>query len=307
MNNLYVSTACLKGDKSYNRVIEEFHNNGIDNIELTGVHPHLEDSALEGLIKGYKEKGINFTFHNYFPPPKKPMVLNYISTNPKVRKECKEIISSAISLAKRTGVKVYAFHPGYYREADVNPKGYFDFLGERRKSFDYGFEVFKNDFVSFYKSLEIDNDQSEVCLGFENLFPNADGTNDSFMCNYDEISKIFKQAEKDNINLKLLIDLGHLAISSNIMGFDKYEFIEKIVKEFGHRIFEVHISENDGKNDLHNRIKENSWQLRALEIFKKLKNFKKIIFTYESRGMSIEEIKNDVHLINQRLLTNEKS
>ena len=109
MNNLFVSTACLKGEKSYERVINEFLNNDIENIELTGVHPYLENNKLEKLIKYYKNKGANFTFHNYFPPPKEPIVLNYLTENSELKKKCQNIITNAVSLAKKTDVKVYAF------------------------------------------------------------------------------------------------------------------------------------------------------------------------------------------------------
>ena len=86
------------------------------------------------------------------------------------------------------------------------------------------------------------------------------------------------------------------------MKFDKDEFLKKIVDKYGDRIFEIHISENDGVRDLHSRIYKDSWQLKALGYFKKLPHFEKIIFTYESRGMSIKEIKNDLQLIKQNLI-----
>jgi len=302
MSNIFVSTACLKGDKSYDRVINEFLNNGIKNIELTGVHPYTENDVLEKLIINYINKGINFTFHNYFPPPKDPIVLNYLTQNSELKIECQNIIRNAISLAKKTGVKTYAFHPGYYREAEINKKGYFDFFETDRKNFDYGFDVFKKDFVNFYKTLELGDKKNDVCLGFENLFPNPDGTNDSFMCNFEEISKVFDHAEKEKINLKLLIDLGHLAISANHLKFDRNEFLTNIINNYGDKIFEIHISENDCISDLHNRININSWQLSALKLFKKLDNFKKIIFTYESREMLISEIKDDLNLIKKSLI-----
>jgi len=302
MNNLFVSTACLKGEKSYDRVIKEFLNNNIKNIELTGVHPYLENSKLEELITDYTNKGAKFTFHNYFPPPNIPIVLNYLTESQELKKKCKNIIKNAVSLAKKTNVKIYAFHPGYYREATINKKGYFDFFGNKRKNFEYGLKIFKDDFISFYKSLEIDSDNSGFQLGFENLFPNPDGSNDSFMCDYEEISKIFDLARAENINLKLLIDLGHLTISSNFLKFDKKEFLTKVINNYGDRIFEVHISENDGVRDLHNRINKNSWQLEALNYFKKLPHFEKIIFTYESRGMTVNEINNDLELIKKNLV-----
>jgi len=301
MKNLYISTACLKGDKDYDRVINEFKDNGITNIELTGVHPFLEMEELEKKLNYYIKQGINFTFHNYFPPPKDPIVLNYLTTNSDLKKECKKIISNAIHLAKKTGTTVYAFHPGYYREANMNPKGYFDFYGKDRKNFDYGFDIFKNDFIEFYKSLKIDKNINKINLAFENLFPNPDGSNDSFMCTYEEIEKIFLEADKNNINLNLLIDLGHLAISSNLLNFDKINFLNKVIDNFGNKIIEIHISENDFKNDLHNRVYKGSWQLDALTMFKKLPNFKNICFTMESRGLSISEIKNDQNLIAEKI------
>lgn len=301
MNNIFVSTACLKGDKSYDRVLNEFLNNEIKNIELTGVHPYTDENVLEKLIKNYMNKGARFTFHNYFPPPKKPIVLNYLTQNPELKMKCQEIIRNAINLAKKTGVKIYAFHPGYYREAEMNEKGYFDFFGNERRNFEYGLDVFKKDFVNFYKTLKIGSKQNDISLGFENLFPNPDGTNDSFMCTFEEISKVFNHAKKENIKLKLLIDLGHLAISANFLKFDRIEFLNNVLNNYGDNIFEVHISENDGVRDLHNRINVDSWQLDALKLFKRLKNYNEIIFTYESRGMTISEIKDDLKLIKKIL------
>ena len=149
-----------------------------------------------------------------------------MTTNYKLKEGCKNIILNAINLAKKTGTNIYAFHPGYYREAKINPKGYFDFLEKIEKTLVTDLIFFKNDFINFYKSLNIDK-ENKVQLGFENLFPNADGSNDSFMCTYDEIEKIFLEAEKNKINLKLLIDLGHLAISANILKFDKYDFLKR--------------------------------------------------------------------------------
>ena len=101
MKNIFVSTACLKGKKNYSRVVGTYLNNGINNIELTGVHPYKKINLLEKTINYYKKKGAKFTFHNYFPPPKKPIVLNYLSKNIKERKKAKKIIKNSIFLAKK--------------------------------------------------------------------------------------------------------------------------------------------------------------------------------------------------------------
>jgi sugar phosphate isomerase/epimerase len=299
MKKIFVSTACLKGDKSYERVLETYINAGIKNIELTGVHPYLKFDELSKLINEYKNKGIQFTFHNYFPPPKDPIVLNYLSKNKKDKKDSEEIISKAIKLAKETQTSIYAYHPGYLREADINQKGYFDFKGSSRIDFEEGLKIYKSDFINFYDKLNLDND---TFLGIENLFPNDDGTNDSFLCTYEEIEKFFHSPEINSTNLCLLIDLGHLAISSNILKFDRLDFIEKCIKNFGERIFEIHISNNNGLRDLHSRITKDSWQLEVLRKFSKTGSLNgETVFTYESRGLSIEQITEDIQLINSNL------
>ena len=150
-NKVFISTACLKGDKSYERVLSTFVKNRIFNIELTGVHPHISMKSLEDTIKYYINKKVNFTFHNYFPPPKKSIVLNFLTRDKKLKKECEGIISKSISLAKKTNVSTYAFHPGYLREANMNVKGYFDFYGKKRMSKSKALEIFKEEFYNFYK------------------------------------------------------------------------------------------------------------------------------------------------------------
>ena len=60
MNNIFISTACLKGDKNYDRVINEFIDNDIKNIELTGVHPFLKIDELEKKINNFISTGIEW-------------------------------------------------------------------------------------------------------------------------------------------------------------------------------------------------------------------------------------------------------
>ena len=299
MKKLFVSTACLRGDKNYNRVLDTYIEAGIKNIELTGVHPFLQFNELKDLINEYKLHEVDFTFHNYYPPPESPIVMNMLSQNKKDRDNSKKIITNAVELAKLTNTKVFAFHPGYLREADVNEKGYFKFKGNERISFEKGLEVYRDDFFDLYKSLDIGND---IFIGLENLFPNEDGTNDSFMCTFDEINKLFNFDKVKELNLFLLLDLGHLAISSNLLNFDRYDFLEKCIDNFGDKILEIHISNNDEKRDLHSRITKDCWQLSYLKNFistgPKPDN---TIFTYESRGLTIEEIKDDCDLIKSSL------
>ena len=94
----------------------------------------------------------------------------------------------------------------------------------------------------------------------------------------------------------LLLDLGHLNISSNLLKFDKIKFLEKFLDLYGNRLLEVHISENNGIKDEHLALHKNSWQLEAISKIKKIKvkSFNKNnerVYRSEARNSQIEDLK----------------
>jgi len=293
MSQVYVSSSCLKKPNLLHDQLNIFLKNDILNVELSGNYNHLSLASIKKEIKKYKKK-INFLLHNYFPPPKNPIVLNFISKDLEIFKKSKSIIKNAIDLSNDMGIKLYAFHPGYLSDVNINKDG--DFIFNKKKNFDIndGIKIFKDRFNIFYDDLNLT--KKKLCtIGLENLFPEPNGNINSIMCTYEEIEEIFCSDEIINKKVYLLIDLGHLAISSNLLKFDRIRFIEKVLKNFSDRILEVHISENDEKNDLHLGLTKSSWQLDAIKIFNKKK--KKLIYTLESRDSSIADIKNNVHMI----------
>ena len=52
-------------------------------------------------------------------------------------------------------------------------------------------------------------------------------------------------------NVGLLLDLGHLNISSNFFKFSKQSFLDKYISNYKDRLLEIHISENNGIKDEH--------------------------------------------------------
>ena len=68
----------------------------------------------------------------------------------------------------------------------------------------------------------------------------------------------------------LLLDLGHLNISSNLLKFDKNLFLDNFLSG-GERLIEVHISENNGLKDEHLALTDDSWQLTAIKKRSKIK------------------------------------
>ena len=69
-------------------------------------------------------------------------------------------------------------------------------------------------------------------------------------------------------DIGLLLDLGHLQISCNF-NIDKNKELDKILNMLSDRIYEIHISENDGIKDSHKVLK-----IVGTNALKKLKKLK---------------------------------
>ena len=72
--NLYFSTGGYK-DLETKDAINQLKDAGIKNIELSGTMH--SNNNVDFLSQNFKK--INFQVHNYFPPPKDPIVLNLAS------------------------------------------------------------------------------------------------------------------------------------------------------------------------------------------------------------------------------------
>lgn len=297
MSKVFVSSSCFKISNFEQKHFDFFSENKIFNIELSGNFNFLSNSEIKNKINKLKKKGFDFLLHNYFPAPKKPIVLNLISKNLKTFKDSKSIIKNAIKISNENSLKFYGFHPGYLSDADINQNGCFIF---KKKNFSVseGIKIFIKRFNKLYEELNLEKKKS-CKIALENLFPEPNGNVNSIMCSYEEIEEILLSKELIDKKVFLIIDLGHLAISSNLLNFDRIKFIEMLLNKFGDKVLEVHISENDEINDLHLGIKKNSWQLDVLKIFKKKRN--NFIYTLESRNCSINQIKNNVKMIKSKI------
>ena len=75
---VYISTGGFFNETT-DLVIKNFQKHGIVNVELSG--GSYKPNLIKNLIK--VKKDFNFSAHNYFPPPKKPFVLNLASFDKK--------------------------------------------------------------------------------------------------------------------------------------------------------------------------------------------------------------------------------
>jgi len=139
-----------------------------------------------------------------------------------------------------------------------------------------------------YESLEKIQKYAEdhkVKVGAENLFPFGDEPEISLLSTPSEIFK-FLEYFRENDHVGLLLDLGHIVISSNYYDFDKDELVDDLIKKYLHKIFGIHLSGNDGEVDKHSELTSDDWQIKAARKFYP----SRIPVTIEGRNLNKNEI-----------------
>jgi sugar phosphate isomerase/epimerase len=281
------------GNIHLREVLRRCDENSIDSIELSAPHPYQPLEKLKKLLLEYRRRGFRFTIHNYFPPQKRNFVLNIASLDENIRRQSRNLVEEALELASEIDSPVYGIHMGYLAEGNVDPKGIFQF---KPKKNNYGLCL--EQMALFVKDIAKKSQNYGITIILENLFPGKTG-NFSLGCTFDEIEKIISMVPEQ---VGLLLDLGHLNVSSHMFGFDKFAFLEKCFAKFGDLIYEVHLSENEGLEDEHLPITENSWQLMALKDFCgiPLRKNRSRIFCLEARNeVSLDSLKSSIELINK--------
>ncbi|PIQ85220.1 MAG: hypothetical protein COV74_09685 [Candidatus Omnitrophica bacterium CG11_big_fil_rev_8_21_14_0_20_45_26] len=268
-NEIYVSTACLDSStRDLRHVIDVYQKMGIAHIEISAPHPYLSLQDLAKLIQSYQAEGVKFIFHNYFPAPEKSIVLNMISRDPLRYQASSSLIGNAVKLGRKTGVNLYCFHPGYLRDGSERQDGMFEFYGKDDQGRRAGLEYFMSTFPKFYHQLNVESNGQSFFIGLENLFPSPNGQDQSILCTADEFERVFESPLFKESNIGILIDLAHLTIASSLYGFDRDDFLDRLISQYGDRIYEVHLSENDGRHDSHWTLRKDSWCLNVLKRFR---------------------------------------
>lgn len=284
---IYISSAAVKST-SIEASVNKLMGIGIRNIELSG-GTNYSDNILKKLKDLKKKLSLNILIHNYFPPPKKDFILNIASNNKVTRLRSINFVKRSINLAHDLEIDFYTLHPGYGRELRAAQKSDY-FIVDHSLSMSPG-----NASTNMLESLSEIREyavKQRVRIGLENLFPVEDAPHSSLLTIPADITQFLDYFGKDD-NVGFLLDLGHLTISANYFGFDKDEFIETLRIEYQHKILEIHLSGTDGKRDQHTLLTPDCWQLEAARTF----DLKKIPVTIECRGLNINEVLNQYHLV----------
>jgi endonuclease IV len=243
---IYVSSSCVKHTKIRDSV-QELAENNFQNIELSGGTEYYEN--FENDLLELKDKyGLNYRCHNYFPPPKKPFVLNLASLNDEIFQMSFDHLEQAIALSNRLGADKFAFHAGFFIDIKLNEIGKklsLDNLFNEKdavKRFCYAYKIIKKQAKNL--SLFIEN----------NVFSktNADtfnGENPFMVTNFNEYKSL-----KEKIDFNLLLDVAHLKVSAKTLGLNLEDEFENMIDLSNY----IHVSDNDGFHDLNNQLTKSS-------------------------------------------------
>ena len=256
-NNIFVSTNAF-GNKRLKDILNECKDHSISNIELSRINGHKQE--VEDLItRSSQYSNFNFQVHNYCPPPKVPFVLNLASKDTEVLNMSRDHCLRAIDLIHAFQAPFFGFHCGFCFDAQPHD------LGSRlthlpRYSLIEGEEI-------FIESLRILSDYAKrkgVLLAIENNVLShinlIEGRNELLLgVRAEEIIRYINNTGRNNIHA--LLDVAHLKVSAESLGFDPHEFIMSLASH----ITGVHFSDNDGKTDSNDPVTEKSWFWKPLK------------------------------------------
>lgn len=279
---IFVSTGGIKEATAYNTALT-FIENGITGIELSG-------GAYEEIILSKYQKlleSASFQVHNYFPPPKNPFVFNLASPNNLISEKSISHAKNAIKLSAALERPIYSFHAGFLLDPEVSELGKrisTPHINDRNECLDL--------FLENVASLSEYASKNNVQLLIENNVISDRNIKsfgeDPFLMTTPKEAKFVMENTPSNVNM--LLDVAHLKVSANSLGFDRLEMFSAC----DHWIKAYHFSDNDGKSDTNNSVDVDSWFWPHI---KKKENY----YTLEIYNLDMNDLKEQINITNDKL------
>ncbi|MFI3202184.1 MAG: TIM barrel protein [Eubacteriales bacterium] len=240
---IYISSDCVKRtNATIADIVEEYARNGISHIELSGGTKY-SDTIIKDLIKLKKEYQLEYTCHGYFPPPREDFVINLASCDDKIYEESTTFYQNTVELMAEVGIHHLSIHAGFFTQVTKEEIG-----GSIQGVMIYPKLEAEQRFWTAYSQLSKLTKQKHISLYLENNvlskqnYENFNRNNYFMMTNAQEITQNYKQYA-----FQLLLDIGHLNVSANVLGYDILEELMQVLPITKW----LHISANDGVSDMH--------------------------------------------------------
>ena len=244
---IYVSTGGFSNISGL-EAAARLRNVGVDNIEFSG---GSFVCTIEQDLAAF-ERVSNCAIHNYFPVPEIPFVLNLASVNLDIHSKTKKHITDSIRLAGSLGQRYYSFHAGFLM--DPRPT----MLGKRiSKAELVDRQHALKKFIDSVADLAVFAKDHGLQLMIENNVlsnNNLKEFNDNPFLMADAAECLYVMEALEG-RVGFLLDVAHLNVSANSLGFDKLDFIKKLDKH----IMGLHLSENNGLADQNKMLSKDAW------------------------------------------------
>ena len=219
--SIFVSTSCLPGVEPITSRISLYLSHGLNAIEL-GIGVSVVKDSLSRRARTECE----FLVHNYFPKPKESFVLNLASQNQRLLELSMSLCERAIDLAALLKSPFYSVHAGF--RANLTPES----LGkpleyERIFPYDVAYQTFVR---SIRQLVAFGRSRGVGILVEPNVLPRfnlVQGRNElALICEGWEVVNLIGGV--DDPGLGILLDTGHLNVTSHTLGFDRMAFVDQV-------------------------------------------------------------------------------
>ncbi len=216
----------------------------------------IEKKELMSKLQKSTEK-YKIMLHNYFPPQLGAPVLNLGSLNPEVSESSKRFIRESINLTGELGIDTFGVHAGFLVDPSSAELGNLirvETLYSRSESFkQFTANVFELSDYAAKKGVKLLVENNVLS---DANFKNAK-VNFLLLDEPEEILEFFAQFQGE---IGFLLDVGHLKVSSQTLGFD----LDEAMASLKHLVAGYHLSENNGYADDHRTFGPDAWFLKHL-------------------------------------------
>jgi sugar phosphate isomerase/epimerase len=239
-------------------MLERLDELNVHYVELIddGLHI-LDEKRVEALNHMSGRFNIEYTIHAPFSD------LNIATTDSKLRRFILKRMEKSLQYAHQLDCKLWVFHPGHHSAIS---------------SFYPSMDWYTN--LQSVKTLLQLSRKYNVKIGMENI----PGIFPTLLVNLDDFSRFFKELGED---VGIVLDVGHANVNGNVRIF---------MDKFRDRIVHIHVSDNDGKKDLHLAVGKGTvdWQ-----------EFARAVKRIQFRGIvmieSVEDVRQSLETLTQLL------